>query len=124
MNLTTSNAELRRYGRETVDDAAQAAERVREATRIAVGRLTADVAELVKKLANVTDTDVARIRDKVQETLAATRNSLEVDSGRIRSGGRRVVTATDTYVHERPWTAIGIAVAAAGLITALAARRH
>lgn len=124
MNSTTPNAELRGNGKNPLDDAAQGAERVREATRIAVGRLTADVAELVKKLANVTDADVARVRDKVQGTLAATRSSLEVDSGRIRSGGRRVVTATDTYVHERPWTALGIAAAAAGVIGALAARRH
>ena len=124
MNSTMANTERRRNGETLVDDAVERAERLRDEMKTEVGRLAVDVEELVKKLANATDSDVVRIRDKVQKTLTATRNSLEDDSGRIRAGGRRVVTATDTYVHERPWTALGIAVAAAAVIGVLSARRH
>ena len=124
MNSTMVNAERRRNGETLVDDAVERAERLRDAMKAEVGRLAVDVEELVKKLASATDSDVVRMRDKVQKTLTATRNSLEDDSGGIRAGGRRVVTATDTYVHERPWTALGIAVAAAAVIGVLSARRH
>src|SRR5512141_1695766 len=124
MHSTMPNAELRRNGETLVDDAVGGAERLRDATRTEVGKLAADVEELVKKLANVTDSEVAQLRDKVQRTLKATRRSLGGRSGRIRSGGRRVISAADTYVHQRPWTALGIAAAAAVVIGALSIRRH
>jgi ElaB/YqjD/DUF883 family membrane-anchored ribosome-binding protein len=86
-------------------------------------RLAADVEDLVRKIAHVTDADVARVRKRVEEKLADTRRIVEQGAARVRADGRQLIDATDGYVHERPWTALGIAAAIGILIGVLSARR-
>ena len=74
-----------------------------------------DVEELLRKVSNVDDADIARLRSKVEGSIervkGATRYSLE----QALEGSRRAARATDEYVHDNPWTAIGV-TAAAGLV--------
>jgi ElaB/YqjD/DUF883 family membrane-anchored ribosome-binding protein len=89
-----------------------------------VRRLVADVEDLINKVAHITDADIARVRDKVQTTLVSARQSVEQNAMRLRDGSRELVRATDGYVHERPWTALGIAAAVGVLLGALTVRRR
>ena len=77
--------------------------------------LVADVEDLVKKVAHVDDEDIARIRSKVEATLAKAKGSANDGIAAIRGRAEEVSEATDEYVHENPWAAIGVA-AAVGII--------
>lgn len=75
----------------------------------------ADVEELLKKVANVSDVDIARVRNKVSSALSDVRRVASETADGVRDRARVAIDATDDYVRDRPWTAIGIA-AALGLL--------
>ena len=83
-------------------------------------RLMADVEDLIKKVAHVSDADIARVRDRAQQTLISTRRQIQEGAAKVRANGQHLAETTDSYVHERPWTALGIA-AAVGVIIGLIA---
>lgn len=85
--------------------------------------LLADVEDLIKKIAHVDDREVAQVRAKVEQTLARAKTSAADGAATIRGYARDASTATDDYVHESPWTAIGLAAAAGVIVGFLAARR-
>jgi ElaB/YqjD/DUF883 family membrane-anchored ribosome-binding protein len=57
------------------------------------------------------------------EGLQSAQNKLIELSGEIKSRTQQAVKATDLYVHQRPWQAIGFASAIGLVIGVLAARR-
>jgi ElaB/YqjD/DUF883 family membrane-anchored ribosome-binding protein len=75
----------------------------------------ADVEDLVKKVANVGDADVTRLRNRVSGAIGDVRQTIGDTTESLRERARMAVTVTDDYVHDRPWTAIGLA-AAIGII--------
>jgi ElaB/YqjD/DUF883 family membrane-anchored ribosome-binding protein len=92
--------------------------------------LVADVEDLVKKVAHVDDAEIAEIRSKVEETLAKAKTTAgegvtlareSVAAARARVG--EASEATDEYIHENPWAAIGIAAAIGIVIGFVAGRR-
>ncbi|MGH8250860.1 MAG: DUF883 family protein [Steroidobacteraceae bacterium] len=85
--------------------------------------LLADVEDLIKKVAHVDDVEVAKVRAKVEQTLERAKTSAMDGAESIRGYAREATTATDEYVHESPWTAIGLAAAAGVIIGFLASRR-
>jgi ElaB/YqjD/DUF883 family membrane-anchored ribosome-binding protein len=85
--------------------------------------LVADVEDLVKKVANVDDEEIARIRAKVEHTLAEARTSVGGRIAAVRGRAEDVSEATDEYVHDNPWAAIGIAAAVGIVIGFVAGRR-
>ena len=85
--------------------------------------LMADVEDLIKKVANVGDAEVARVRAKVERGLASARTAVSNSASSVRGYARDAGAATDDYVHESPWTAIGLAAAVGVLIGFFAARR-
>jgi ElaB/YqjD/DUF883 family membrane-anchored ribosome-binding protein len=92
--------------------------------------LVADVEDLVKKVANVDDAEIAEIRSKVEETLAKAKTTAGEGAALAREGvaaARARVgeasEATDEYVRENPWAAIGIAAAIGIVIGFVAGRR-
>ena len=85
--------------------------------------LVADVEDLIKKVANVSDEGVAEIRAKVEDTLAKAKTSATQGIAAIRDHTGEVTEATDEYVHENPWAAIGIA-AAIGIVLGFVAGRR
>jgi ElaB/YqjD/DUF883 family membrane-anchored ribosome-binding protein len=87
----------------------------------------ADVEDLVKRVGNVSDADVARARAKVVGALGDVRRLASDSTDSLRERARAAAGQADEYVHDRPWTAIGLA-AAIGLIvgvgvTAVSSRR-
>ena len=82
-----------------------------------------DSEELLKATAGDLDERAAAARAKVQESLRVARAKIaELDEAvldRIQDAAK----ATDQYVHEHPWGAVGIAAAAGVLVGVLIARR-
>lgn len=85
--------------------------------------LVADVEDLVKKVANVDDAEIAKIRGKVEETLAKAKTTAGEGAAAVRARAGEATEATDEYVHENPWAAIGIAAAIGIVIGFVAGRR-
>ncbi len=85
--------------------------------------LVSDVEDLIKKVAHVNDEDIAQIRARVENTLAKAKSTAGQGITAVRDQAVEVTDATDEYVHENPWAAIGIAAAVGIVIGVLAARR-
>ncbi len=85
--------------------------------------LIGDVEDLLKKLANIGDAEVARVRARVERTLASAKSAAAEGVSAVKGYAHQAGTATDEYVHESPWTAMGLAAAIGVLIGFIAARR-
>ena len=81
-------------------------------------RVIADAEELMQATANQTEGKVAELRDRINENLREARHRLADAEAAIREKTREVARATDDYVHEHPWSAIG-AAAGVGLVIGL-----
>jgi ElaB/YqjD/DUF883 family membrane-anchored ribosome-binding protein len=80
-----------------------------------------DAEELLKATAGAAGERVTATRARVEEKLRAARAKLaEVD---VVGHAKDAARATDTYVHEHPWSAVGIAAAAGLLVGILVSRR-
>ena len=85
--------------------------------------LVADVEDLVKKVANVDDEEIAEIRARVEDTLEKAKTSAGAGIAAMRGRAEEVTEATDEYVRENTWAAIGIAAAVGIVIGFVAGRR-
>jgi ElaB/YqjD/DUF883 family membrane-anchored ribosome-binding protein len=86
-------------------------------------KLVADVEDLVKKVANVDDAEIAEIRSKVESTLARAKTTATEGIAAVRGRAEDASDATDEYIHENPWAAVGIAAAVGIIIGFIAGRR-
>lgn len=85
--------------------------------------LIADVEDLVKKVANVGDAEVARVRERVEKTLTRAKSAASDGASSVKYYAQQAGTVTDDYVHDSPWTAIGVAAAVGALVGMLITRR-
>lgn len=117
MNATASDAaeHAARASREAASDFRQRSAETRGFLAEELRAFLGDVEELVRKVANISDAEVARVRVKVANALTDMRRVAAESTEGLRERARVAVDATDDYVRERPWTAIGIA-AALGLL--------
>ena len=83
----------------------------------------ADIEDLVKATTTLTGEELARAKAKLAERILVAKASLEKMGGAIADGSRQAAHATDGFVHERPWQAIGIGAALGVLVGLLIARR-
>jgi ElaB/YqjD/DUF883 family membrane-anchored ribosome-binding protein len=87
-------------------------------------RVVADAEELLAATAGqVADGRLAELRDRAKESLMLAREKLADISAASRERARQVADATDDYVHDNPWTSIGVAAAVGMLIGVLLGRR-
>lgn len=85
--------------------------------------LVADVEDLIRKIGDVSDLEIARVRERLKKTLAAAKESAAVGAQAAKTYARDASVATDGYVRQRPWTAVGLAAALGVLIGVMASRR-
>ena len=83
----------------------------------------ADADGLLKATAGQAGEKVAEARARAEESLRAARASLEDTGAELAEQARAGVRATEEYVHENPWTSIGIAAGVGFLIGYLMGRR-
>ena len=74
-----------------------------------VKTLTKDVQELLKATASAVGERTADARAKVQESLKVAQEKLAAVSASAKDKGQAAITATDVYVRDNPWNAVGVA---------------
>ena len=105
------------------DEIGAAARQWRSATGQELSDLMADVQDLVGRVAHVADPEVVRVRAKVASALSAAKATLGRGSNRVQRSAKDAMDAGDSYVHDQPWQAIGLAAAAGLVIGFLVAKR-
>lgn len=80
--------------------------------------VVADAEALLQATANQGGEKVAQVRAKAEESLKVVKARIEDAQAALLARSREAAKATDVYVHENPWKAIGIA-AGVGLVVGL-----
>ena len=77
--------------------------------------VVADAEELLRATAGQAGEKVSAARERIQENLAAAKVRLAAAQEAVADKARQAANATDEYVQENPWKAVGIG-AGVGLI--------
>ena len=85
--------------------------------------VVSDAEELLAATASQTGERIAELRERMQTNLRLARIKLADAEAAVRESTRQMARATDHYVHENPWKAIGIAAGAGLLVGMLIGRR-
>jgi len=83
----------------------------------------ADAEELLREAASATGDTAVELRERAMTSIRRTREVLYDAQDAMYEKGRRAVRATDDYVHDNPWQAIGIAGVTGILLGVLIGRR-
>lgn len=85
--------------------------------------MVADAEALLKATANHGGEELAGIRAKAEESIMAVKARIADEQAALLVRTKEAAKATDVYVHENPWTAVGVA-AGVGLVVGLLSSRH
>jgi ElaB/YqjD/DUF883 family membrane-anchored ribosome-binding protein len=83
-----------------------------------------DVEDLVRRVSPVGDEDLGRVRSRVETSLKSVRKGADRQVRQAIDVSSRAARATDDYVRESPWKAIGIAAVAALAVSTLVLSRR
>jgi ElaB/YqjD/DUF883 family membrane-anchored ribosome-binding protein len=83
----------------------------------------ADAEELLRTTAGQAGEKVAAARAKIQDSMTTAKAKLEQVSEASAVKAKAAAHATDAYVHDHPWHAIGIAALVGLLLGSLISRR-
>jgi len=83
----------------------------------------ADAEDMLHATADQAGEKVATMRARIQERLNGAKVRLGEAEAALMEKTRAAARATDTYVHESPWTAVGIAAAVGLLVGLIIGRR-
>jgi ElaB/YqjD/DUF883 family membrane-anchored ribosome-binding protein len=82
-----------------------------------------DAESLLREAARSTGDKANELRDRALTSLKRTREALYEAQDAVLERGRKAARATDDYVHDNPWQAIGIAGVTGLLLGLLISRR-
>ena len=85
--------------------------------------VVADAEELLKATASQAGEKVSAARERVQDSLHRAKIKLAEAEDVIIQKGKLAARATDEYVHENPWRAVGIGAGVGLIIGLLIGRR-
>lgn len=80
--------------------------------------VVADAEELLRTTAGQAGEKVSAVRERIQENLAGAKVRLIAAEEAVVAKTKQAAKATDEYVHENPWKAVGIA-AGVGLVVGM-----
>ena len=82
-----------------------------------------DAESLLREAASSTGDKANELRDRAMTSLKRTREALYEAQDAVLERGRKAARATDDYVHDNPWQAIGVAGVTGLLLGLLISRR-
>ncbi len=82
-----------------------------------------DVEDLISSATSLTGEDLARAKAKLTARITSAKASIVRAGGAVSDQVRSGARATDTYVRDQPWQAVGISAAAGILLGYLLGRR-
>jgi len=82
-----------------------------------------DAEKLLREAADTTGDKANELREKAMESLRRTRVALYDAQDAVLAKGRQAARATDDYVHDNPWQAVGVAGLTGLLVGMLISRR-
>ncbi len=85
--------------------------------------VVADAEELLRATAGQAGEKIAVARERIQASLAASRIKLSDTERALLERSKQAAHATDEFVHDQPWKAVGVAVGIGLLIGLLIGRR-
>ena len=77
-----------------------------------------DAEELLKATASQAGEKASAARERIQETLAAAKARLDAAESEVIEKAKQAAKATDEYVQDNPWKAVGVA-ACVGVIVGM-----
>lgn len=84
-------------------------------------KLVGEVEELLGQVSRMDDPEVSRLRSRVEATIAELKSAAEDGMHTAIEHTRNAARATDEYVHNKPWIAMGATAVAGIALGALAA---
>jgi ElaB/YqjD/DUF883 family membrane-anchored ribosome-binding protein len=103
----------------TTSDTAVTKEKLAEDLKIVI----ADAEELLRATASQAGEKVSAAREKIQDSLHQAKVKLAEVEDILIDKGKEAARATDEYVHDHPWKAVGIAAGVGLIIGMLISRR-
>jgi ElaB/YqjD/DUF883 family membrane-anchored ribosome-binding protein len=88
-----------------------------------VSNFLADIEDLLKATTSLTGEELALARAKLSKRIASAKQSVEATAAALSARARSAATVADTYVHQKPWAAIGIGASLGLVIGFVIARR-
>lgn len=88
-----------------------------------VNAVLADAEELLRQAAAESGEKAAELRRRAQAAIGSAKTRLVDVEHKVAAQARTYARATDGWVHEHPWTAVGIA-AGIGVLLGLSINRH
>lgn len=85
--------------------------------------VVSDAEELLKATAAQAGEKVSAARERIQASLGTAKVKLAEADRALREQTKKAAKLTDEYVHENPWTAVGIAAGIGLLLGMLISRR-
>jgi ElaB/YqjD/DUF883 family membrane-anchored ribosome-binding protein len=87
--------------------------------RVVVG----DLESMLKATANSADADVRALSERLRDRLAVAKARLLDAEHAMLEKGRQIARSTDDYVHQHPWSSIGVAAGVGLLLGVVIGRR-
>ena len=83
----------------------------------------AEAEEMLKRAATETGDKARDLRSQIETKLLRAKLAMQEIEGQAVDHAKRAARATDDYVHDNPWQAIGVAAAVGLLVGLLMGRR-
>lgn len=123
MNLLRFESDLIFYERRTMSDSTISNVSAQEKLVTDIRAVIADAEEILHATADQTGEKIASLRARVKERLLDARIRLEAAEEVLIEKTRAAARATDNYVHENPWQAVGIGAGIGFLLGLVLGRR-
>ncbi|MFZ5524984.1 MAG: DUF883 family protein [Pseudomonadota bacterium] len=81
-----------------------------------------DTEELLRATAGLAGEKVSAVRGRIQENLEIAKERLNAAEDAVVARTKEAAKATDEYVHENPWTAVGVGAAVGVIVGMLISR--